>query len=63
VHIQVVEIVNNYVKKVVEFPISKLQSNFPSHGVIKALGVIFPQYWMIIDFKPSIKKHIRMIKA
>jgi hypothetical protein len=51
------------VKEVVEFSISKLQSNFPSHGVIKALGVICPQYWMMIDFMPSIKKHIRMIKA
>jgi hypothetical protein len=47
------------VKEVVELSISKLQSNFPSHGVIKALGVIFPQYWMMV----SIKKHVRMIKA
>jgi hypothetical protein len=51
------------VKEVVEFSILKLQSNCPSHGVIKALGVIFPQYWMMVDFKPFIKKHIRMIKA
>jgi hypothetical protein len=47
VYIQVVEIVKNQVKEAAEYLISELQSCFLAHGVIEALGLVFPQYWMM----------------
>ncbi len=63
VHIQVVEIVKNQVKEDAKYLISELQSRFPAHGVIKALGVVFPQYWMMADCEEFLKQHISVIKA
>jgi hypothetical protein len=44
VHIEVVKIVKNLVKEVAKFLILKLQSHFPSCGVVEVLGVVFLQY-------------------
>jgi hypothetical protein len=63
VYIQVVEIVKNQVKEAAEYLISELQSHFLAHGVIEALGVVFPQYWMMADCEEFFKRHISVIKA
>ncbi len=55
VHIQVVKIVKNQVKEAAKCLISELQSHFPAHGVIEALGVVFPQYWMMADCEEFFK--------
>jgi hypothetical protein len=39
------------------------QSHFPAHGVIEALGAVFPQYWMMADCEEFFKQHISVIKA
>ncbi len=63
VHIQVVKIVKNQVKEAAKYLISELQSRFPAHGVIEALGAVFPQYWMMADCEEFFKRHISVIKA
>lgn len=36
---------------------------FASHGVMEVLRVVFPQYWMMINYDKSFKRHNNVIKA
>jgi hypothetical protein len=41
----------------------ELTSRFPSHGLMDALGVIYPQYWRDSETaEPSFHKHLDVIK-
>jgi len=36
----------------------ELQSRFPSHGVMDALGVVYPQYWLQSEAEECFPKHL-----
>jgi hypothetical protein len=36
---------------------------FLAHGVMDALGIVYPQYWSQLDCEMSFPKHLQVIKA
>jgi hypothetical protein len=42
--------------------IQELEIGFLAHGVMDALGIVYPQYWLQVDYETSFLKHLAMIK-
>ena len=40
----------------------EMSSRFPDHGLMDALGVVYPQYWLQGDCASSFRKHLDIIK-
>jgi hypothetical protein len=45
-----------------EHLIAEMKSRFPSHSVLDALGVVYPQYWQQGDCEVSFRKHLNVLK-
>ena len=43
--------------------VAELDSRFPAHHFIEALGLVYPQYWCIEDARENFEKHMHIIKA
>jgi hypothetical protein len=42
--------------------IQQLETRFLAHGVMDALGIVYPQYWLQVDYETSFPKHLVVIK-
>ncbi len=47
---------------VAETLIQELETRFPTHGVMDAFGIVYPQYWLQVDCETSFPKHLAVIK-
>jgi hypothetical protein len=45
-----------------EVLIGEMKSRFPSHSILDALGVVYPQYWLQGDCEVSFMKHLNVLK-
>jgi hypothetical protein len=43
--------------------IQELETRFPTHGVMDAFGIVYPQYWSHADYETSFPKHLAIIKT
>jgi hypothetical protein len=50
------------VVKIVESLSSKLEGKFPSHKVLDAFGIIYPQYYVQEGANTSFQKHLAILK-
>jgi hypothetical protein len=41
----------------------KLEIKFPTHGVMDALGIVCPKYWMQPKCDATFFKHLQIIKS
>jgi hypothetical protein len=42
--------------------IFELGNYFPSHELVDALGVVYPQYWLGLELETSFQLHLNVIK-
>ncbi len=42
--------------------IQELETRFLAHGVMDALGIVYPQYWLQVNYETSFLKHFVVIK-
>lgn len=42
--------------------VTKLEQRFPNHGLMNALGIIYPQYWLQLDCESTFAIHLSVIK-
>ncbi len=64
VHIEIMHINTKHVKEVIKILIVELHFHFPSHGVLKGIVVILPQFWLMAKyFDESFKWHIDIINV
>ncbi len=42
--------------------VQELETRFLAHGVMDALGIMYPQYWLHVDYETSFPKHLVVIK-
>jgi hypothetical protein len=48
--------------RVIETLIQKLETRFLDHGVMDALGIVYPQHWLQVDYETFSPKHFAVIK-
>jgi hypothetical protein len=41
----------------------ELKGCFPSCGVLDTLGIVYPQYWLLVGVEVSFQKHLNVLKA
>ncbi len=42
--------------------IQELETRLPTHGLMDALRIVYPQYWLQVDYETSFPKHLVVIK-
>jgi hypothetical protein len=47
----------------VETSVEELETRFPTHGVMYALGIVYPQYWLQAYCETFFTKHLAIIKT
>ncbi len=40
-----------------------LKIRFQTHGVMNALGIVYPQYWLQLDYDESFANHLHVLKV
>jgi hypothetical protein len=43
--------------------VQELEIKFLAHGVMDALGIVYPQYWMWLECDATFFKHLQVIKS
>jgi hypothetical protein len=43
--------------------VEELETKFPTHGVMYALGIVYPQYWLQAYCETFFTKHLVVIKT
>jgi hypothetical protein len=41
----------------------ELEIKFPTHGVMNVLGIVYPQYWLQLDYDASFPNHLQVFKV
>ncbi len=41
----------------------ELEIKFPTHSVMNVLGIVYPQYWLQLDYDASFANHIQVLKV
>jgi hypothetical protein len=42
--------------------VKKLETKFPTHGVMDVIGIMYPMYWLQPNHEASFPKHLEVIK-